>query len=235
MFKFFKKQHCEEKQKLLSAYIDGQLTPTERSSIDEHLVICKECHEELASLQATKDILKRVPSVLSPRSFAIAETRPVSRPSAFGALRLATAFAAFLLLLVGAGDFGGIYPKVSAPVPEMLATPTAVHGTPATTSTPPVATVPPKDPGIRGGSKPGDITEAPVPVQQPPDEKITEPGKEPLDAGEATTLLQEKYSWPVRQIEAGLLFAFIVLVMLTLVTRKKGYIKVKSQYREHKH
>lgn len=92
---------------MLSPYIDGQLSPSDREGMESHLEGCQACRRELESLRATVNLLHRVTMVSPPRSFAIAKAAPKPLPAAvwsFGVLRVATAVAALLLVFVFAGD-----------------------------------------------------------------------------------------------------------------------------------
>jgi hypothetical protein len=102
----------------LSAYIDGELTGRERARVEQHLKECQACAENLRTLQQTVALLKELPPMPAPRSFAVragvARTRPASAPAAwgYGLLKGATAIAALLLVLLIGGDlalhvFGG--------------------------------------------------------------------------------------------------------------------------------
>ncbi len=130
----------------LSAYIDEQLTASERARVDAHLRDCVRCQSSLKSLQWTIALVKQAPAPTVPRAFTLpvheyqardqfaaapARTRPVVRtPSArfvFPALRLSTALATVLLVaLVGIDlitQFGGA-DFSAAPVAEKAALPT---------------------------------------------------------------------------------------------------------------
>lgn len=244
MPRFFKKPGCQEIKEQLSAYIDGQLTSSEKSSIEEHLAFCKPCQEELASLRATKRILGHMPSAAASRSFAIVSYRPARRVPAFDFLRLATAVVAILLILVGLGDFWNVYPK--APLPAPPAPVTAPLSTPPATPVPPVTTPepqptpPPPVSKIREAPLGPSVsaTQAPVPVEPGPTgpgEAAPEPAvpKEPIAVvpeGTPSTSAEVSdgdYIWPVREIERWLLVAVVVLFVLTIVARQLGYARIK--------
>ena len=119
---------------LLSAYIDGEVTPAERQQVERHLAICTACVEELESLRWTVRLLHEVPPVPVPRPFAVRaadlERPPRRRRIAlprwvFGSLRWATAATALLLLLVLSADllnvtpFAPSAPKAMLPAPAM--------------------------------------------------------------------------------------------------------------------
>jgi len=48
---------CEEYQELFAGWLDDQLTPTERTKVEQHLTECAACREELAVMQRTWDIM----------------------------------------------------------------------------------------------------------------------------------------------------------------------------------
>jgi len=54
---------------LLSAYADGELSPTERASIDDHLASCPVCQRELAATAEAKSWVASLPEVLPPFGF----------------------------------------------------------------------------------------------------------------------------------------------------------------------
>jgi len=102
----------------LSAYIDGELTTRERARVEQHLKECQACAEDLRTLRQTVALLKELPVIPAPRSFAVrprvAKFRPAPAPSAwgYGLLKGATAIAALMLALLIGGDlalhtFGG--------------------------------------------------------------------------------------------------------------------------------
>jgi anti-sigma factor RsiW len=168
MFKLLrkKKQGCEQVRELLSAYIDGQLTPSEKGPVEEHLASCQPCQEQLSTLRGTKDILKRLPFVMPSRSFTIAAYQRAPRPVAFGVLRLATAVAAFLLLLIGAGDLWHLYPTVPT-----LAPTTVMQPAPAT---PPASPVPELATTTPATGQLAKLAETPTPMKAAPRELDTD-------------------------------------------------------------
>ena len=60
-------------QILLSAYVDGEVTPSEVVRVEEHLAGCEECVSELESLRATSNLLRSLPDLEVPRSFTLRE------------------------------------------------------------------------------------------------------------------------------------------------------------------
>lgn len=99
---------------LLSAYIDGEVTPGEAARIEQHLPVCRHCAEDLESLRWTVNLLREVPPVPLPHSFAVRavdlEPEPVQRRSTLpnwlsGGLQWATVATAALTILLLAADF----------------------------------------------------------------------------------------------------------------------------------
>ena len=60
---------CTEISELLSEYIDDVLDPETKSRVDKHLLSCKNCSEELASMRALVDELASLESVEAPKDF----------------------------------------------------------------------------------------------------------------------------------------------------------------------
>jgi hypothetical protein len=62
-------QHLTTEQ--LSTFIDQQLTPEEQASCSAHLVDCEKCQNALDKLQQTVNLLRSLPQLEVPRSFAL--------------------------------------------------------------------------------------------------------------------------------------------------------------------
>ena len=125
-----RQEHATEDHvgELLSAYIDGRLTPGERLRVETHLPVCEECRADLVSIQATVGLLKSLPIVATPRPFYVYPDMVPARRSrfdlgaifkpgwAYGMLRLATSAAAILLVVVLAADAMSLSaPRAAAP------------------------------------------------------------------------------------------------------------------------
>jgi hypothetical protein len=54
---------CEKIQDLLSPYLDGELTPEEKASVEAHLSSCRECAELLSLLRVATESLAAFPEV----------------------------------------------------------------------------------------------------------------------------------------------------------------------------
>jgi anti-sigma factor RsiW len=122
----------------LSAYLDGELTLRERTRVEQHLKECQACAENLRTLRQTVALLKELPAVPAPRSFAVrprvAKTRPAPAPSAwgYGLLKGATAISALLFVLLIGGDLalhvvGGPLASFAPAAPAPEAAPAPSH------------------------------------------------------------------------------------------------------------
>jgi hypothetical protein len=74
---------------VLSAYIDGQITPAERAAVETHVADCSACRRELESLSLTVAYLQALPAAPVPRAFTLSEAqvgirRPADRPAWLG-------------------------------------------------------------------------------------------------------------------------------------------------------
>jgi hypothetical protein len=117
VFRRFKKTQCSKVQKMLSAYMDRQLSLQEQEMVEQHLRICRNCQAELDSLQRTVSLLRCIPLVGPQRSFAISEAKPVPRRSALGALRIATVVAVLCLATIFCGDVMHVFDTPPPPSP----------------------------------------------------------------------------------------------------------------------
>ena len=106
---------CKETRKVLSRYLDHELSSTETSSIEEHLAGCLECRTELETQQRLWALLGSVEPIRAPNLTAAVEAR-LSEPrgwlSFLAGLRLrsfayATATVALVGLFVGTGVWAG--------------------------------------------------------------------------------------------------------------------------------
>ena len=136
---------------MLSDHVDGVLPEAERIALEAHLQGCDSCTEELESLRATVQMLRRMPEVEAPRSFRLAPAAvtapipPPERPVFLWAMRVSTALAVVAFTVMVAGNVTGLFeggggdggeqasdsPAASEPEPrdlmeESAATPTAI-------------------------------------------------------------------------------------------------------------
>ena len=91
---------------LLSAYVDGETTSGQSARVERHLAGCDSCRQDLDSLRATVHLLRDLPPLEMPRSFALrAEPSVATRPVGFmWASGLATSVAAALVVALLLGD-----------------------------------------------------------------------------------------------------------------------------------
>ena len=90
----------------LSSYIDGELSQAELGSLELHLSGCDECRSELDSLRTVVELVRELPELPLPRSFALAAApAPVSIGIQFvWPARVAASVAALLLVAVIVSD-----------------------------------------------------------------------------------------------------------------------------------
>jgi anti-sigma factor RsiW len=95
-------------EKLLSAYLDGELAPAEAEAVQEHLLDCAGCREAYDSLRSAKEALGQLPVAEPPAEFWRRIREPRGGPRSFGVpwrrggggRRLVGALAAGVLVLV---------------------------------------------------------------------------------------------------------------------------------------
>ena len=95
------------REQLLSAYVDGEVTAEEAREVEELLASSGDARRELAEIQATVDLVRGLPELELPRSFAL-DAAPKKRwtlwwPSV-RMTGLATSVATMLLVGLVAGD-----------------------------------------------------------------------------------------------------------------------------------
>jgi len=73
---------CEDFDADLSAYLDGELSATERMKVQLHLNVCQACHDEMAALKRAAGAVSRLPDVQAPASLAPAVMQEIAHPSA---------------------------------------------------------------------------------------------------------------------------------------------------------
>jgi len=74
---------CAGMKELLSEYIDGTLDARTRATVDEHLLNCRDCKEELASLRAVVRALESMEPVKAPEDFLEQLHDRMASPSLF--------------------------------------------------------------------------------------------------------------------------------------------------------
>jgi hypothetical protein len=255
MFGPRRKSECKLTQEMLSLYIDDRLTAVERDLVKYHTETCKDCRLELESLEATVQLLHRMPVALAPRSFTLAQAQgrqariPIVTPIADWMhgmaavvipntkwLRMATAAAVILLVVMLAGDLtGAFYTESNPSAPEIAVVTPEDEATASEQVTPTVPTETPKD------DVPVDpaTLEAP-PVTEPPEAPVTigsipqtndatgvimPPGEEALhlDSPATEDLTKENaYPW-LRPLEITFAVLALILVGMNLVARRRRW------------
>jgi anti-sigma factor RsiW len=84
---------CQQSLRL-GAYLDGQMSPQERSNMQEHLALCAACVSELERLERLSDLLRSMPRAELDRAALARLHRWADRLPQRGALRLAETLAA---------------------------------------------------------------------------------------------------------------------------------------------
>ncbi|MFQ6059548.1 MAG: zf-HC2 domain-containing protein [Anaerolineae bacterium] len=224
----FRKSEHQRIREMLSAYLDGELTPRDRARVERHLGECAACAEDLRTLRWTVGLMKEVPPLPIPRSFTI--PAPVAERRAglfqpgwgYAFLRGATALATALLVLVLSGDllsqrFLRAPAPALAPVVKEIETPLrALEAQKVKDLTPvekevekalaPSAKAVPTPPQTIAP----EIVQAPAPPATP--EQLREAPPRPPEERRLSLL---------RQIEAALLLATILLASATMIVGRR--------------
>ena len=130
-------------QEMVSVFLDGALSTKEMSQVDLHMASCEVCAQKADELRSVISVLRAMPTVPAPRSFAIPvparawvpePSRPWWSPAPLMGLRAAAAGAAIALAIVLAGDIsGGFGSSPDVPIQVGLTEPASliISGTPA--------------------------------------------------------------------------------------------------------
>ena len=121
----FKSEHQRVKE-LLSAYLDGELSPKEADLVERHLRECAYCAQDLESLRQTVSLVRQLPVVSPPPSFRV--RLPMAQEGflarwGYAYLKGTTALAALLLVVLLASDLTLQYQgmaRYAAPPPQPL-------------------------------------------------------------------------------------------------------------------
>jgi len=113
---------------LLSAYMDGMLSPRERSKVEKQLEARVEFRTALYELQQTRKAMRSLPRKRVPRNFLItpAMVQPRRAPFAVGALRFSSAMAAIAAVILTLFQLLPSFQMAAAPAPELYAESTSV-------------------------------------------------------------------------------------------------------------
>ncbi len=116
-------ERFSQDDEVLSAYLDGALSPQERARLEARLADDPALRHTLAELRALRAALRDLPPPRLPRSFTLAP-ETVQPRRRWTAWHWATALTALLLALVVLADWGsGRMVKMAAAPPEMAPAP----------------------------------------------------------------------------------------------------------------
>jgi len=165
----------DEKLNAFLAAPFGDLDDRTRAAIDAHLTTCAQCRDRLADLATTVALLRALPDVAPPRSFAltpetIAGGAPARRPKALPRqpiwmwpARWASIAAAFLLALtIGLDLHDGGAPSVNVAATQQTVQAVATPTAPAARTAAPGET-----PLVAFGAGSAIIIGTPIPVAEP--------------------------------------------------------------------
>ena len=98
----------------LSAYLDGQLSPSDSARLESRIAADPELASALRDLRSARNILRKLPARKAPRNFTLTRKMVGLKPPlprTFSFFRFSTAFATFLLMLTFAANV--LIPRVS--------------------------------------------------------------------------------------------------------------------------
>jgi len=180
---------------LLSAYLDGELRPAERQALAARLQHEPDLGERLEQLRRTKIMVGYLPRLHAPRNYTLTPemvtVRPQKKQPFISSLRLASALAAILLVVL----FGAEFLLTSGPLarPQMAAKPMMEEAVMVMDDAEPEPLIVWGHPGVGGGAdmpvegRGGDapvLMEAPVMVESMPVEDAVEVAVEEAPAAE---------------------------------------------------
>ena len=88
-------------RKLLSSYIDGEVSDSERRRVERHMSRCEECRQEFESLRLTVSALRQLPEIQTARSFALSAVPETASEGFRWILGIRLAASAAAVVLVG--------------------------------------------------------------------------------------------------------------------------------------
>ena len=97
----------------LSAYLDGQLSPSDSARLESRISADPELASVLSDLRAARSILRKLPARKAPRNFTLTRKMVGLKPPlprTFSFFSLSTAFATFLLMLTFAAN--SVIPRI---------------------------------------------------------------------------------------------------------------------------
>jgi len=118
----------------LSAYLDGELSPKSRQRLERELQSDKALRTALRDMQNTRAVLRSTPKLRAPQNFTLSQayagiqTRQRSSMRVYGTLRLASALATILLVVVLVGEWyaGTRQPAMAPMVQDVMIAPAEI-------------------------------------------------------------------------------------------------------------
>lgn len=218
----FGDRHCS--LETVSSFLDGAMREREMQRVESHLASCDDCAQQMEEMRSLVGVLRMMPTVPAPRSFAVpaparvfvAEpARPWWQPapvanvmamaSPMAGVRAMAAAAALALAVVFAGDVSGIIGTTEAPVQVGIQD-----------------AQPLESPGNPPGPEPNPILgEPPVPVPGTGDAPVVDaPVAEPAPSG-ATLVQHSWYRLELWPLELGLLALTAAMATLSFILRRR--------------
>lgn len=119
----FGDRHCSPEA--VSSFLDGAMGERETRRVEAHVAFCSHCAQHVEEMRSVVNVLRMMPTVPAPRSFAIPAPAPVLvlerpytwwRPAPVAGFRAMAAAAALALAVVFAGDATGVIGTHEAPI-----------------------------------------------------------------------------------------------------------------------
>ncbi len=198
----------------LNDYVDGTLPEAEIVRLEGHLAGCAACTADLEGLRQATGLLRRLPEVAVPCSFALNsfQVRRLKPSPFYRASQVAAAIAAVFLLAVVLFDLAGSA-KTATP-PDQV----AVVSTSAPTPTPPlIGTLPPSDTVKGGGPVVGQAGLTPT----PPTAVAPNPTVAPVISAQPKASSVEGPS-ALRLAEIGLVLALVLFAVFAFALRPRA-------------
>ena len=220
----FGDRHCS--LETVSSFLDGALREREMQRVESHLASCTDCAQHIEEMRSVVGVLRMMPTVPAPRSFAIpaparvfvaeparpwwqpapiAGLRALTMPSPMTSVRAMAAAAALALAVVFAGDVSGIIGTPEAPVQVGIQDPNPLVG-----------------PGNPPGPEQNPILgELPVPAPDAGNAPVVDaPVAEPT-APEATLPVHSWYRLELWPLELGLLALTAAMAAFSIILRRR--------------
>jgi anti-sigma factor RsiW len=209
----------------LSAYLDGQLSPSDFARLESRIFADPELDSVLSDLRLARGILRKLPARKAPRNFTLTRKMVGLKPPlprTFSFFRFSTAFATFLLMLTFAAN--SILPRMSfgAGAPMMAQEAYGISGCdePCSPSAMAAATEAPVVPSMELAAAPTETSEDTARVAETPAAK--EAGN--LSAAQDQPQVQSEAiipsSWQIGLLIIGLLSAALMFGLRQSAIRK---------------